>query len=321
MMKRIKCVILALVVVDCFDLIPKRGEDYFYMLDELGSGMYLKGTDGASVSTYAYDEFGRNIDPFTGKKQKPSYTKQGNMIQPLAFTGYQNDEMTDNYFAQARYYNAEAGRFVSEDKIRGFIDSPETINHYLYCWDNPTKLIDLDGNAPILVTTPIITGPNVYNDYIEGYDDALQRYDEEKPDSFETPERKKYFKEHREELIEKYDNIYHILDNGEPEEQLKHIDEVLWDNRVADETPEKIEEINDLWLGMAAILTEIIIRFQGSGTINCNTYRVTLSLNDSLFDIEPIDIVVQSWLQYHCDNDKSMLMVWAQARTVVMYKV
>ena len=129
----------------------KRGEDYFYMLDELGSGMYLTGTDGASVSTYAYDEFGRNIDPFTGKKQKPSYTKQGNIIQPLAFTGYQNDEMTDNYFAQARYYNSEAGRFVSEDKIRGFIDSPETINHYLYCWDNPTKLIDLDGNCPMLI--------------------------------------------------------------------------------------------------------------------------------------------------------------------------
>jgi hypothetical protein len=36
------------------------------MLDELGTGMYLTGTDGIATSTYAYDEFGRNLNPFTG---------------------------------------------------------------------------------------------------------------------------------------------------------------------------------------------------------------------------------------------------------------
>lgn len=46
----------------------KAGNDYFYMLDELGTGMYLTGTGGIAKSTYAYDEFGRNINPFTGKK-------------------------------------------------------------------------------------------------------------------------------------------------------------------------------------------------------------------------------------------------------------
>lgn len=129
----------------------KSGNDYFYMLDELGTGMYLTGTDGIATSTYAYDEFGRNINPFTGKKETPAYTKQGNIIQPLAFTGYQHDEMTGSYFAQARYYDAGAGRFVSEDKVRGFIDSPESINHYLYCLDNPVKHIDMDGNCPMLI--------------------------------------------------------------------------------------------------------------------------------------------------------------------------
>ena len=130
----------------------KAGNNYFYMLDELGTGMYLTGTDGSATSTYSYDEFGRNLNPFTGKREKPSYTKQGNIIQPLAFTGYQHDEMTDSYFAQARYYNSEAGRFVSEDKIRGFIDKPDTINHYLYCWNDPVDMEDLDGNIAILVT-------------------------------------------------------------------------------------------------------------------------------------------------------------------------
>ena len=127
----------------------KSGNDYFYMLDELGTGMYLTGTDGITTSTYAYDEFGRNINPFTGKKEKPAYTKQGNIIQPLAFTGYQHDKMTGSYFAQARYYDAGAGRFVSEDSVRGRINRPDTINHYLYCWNRPTSLRDLNGRDPI----------------------------------------------------------------------------------------------------------------------------------------------------------------------------
>ena len=105
----------------------KAGNDYFYMLDELGTGMYLTETDGAVSDTYAYDEFGRSLDPYTGK-EKQQYKKQGNIIQPFAFTGYQTDEMTENYFAQARYYNARNGRFVSEDKVRGHKNRPDSIN-------------------------------------------------------------------------------------------------------------------------------------------------------------------------------------------------
>ncbi|MBE5915171.1 MAG: hypothetical protein E7274_14100, partial [Pseudobutyrivibrio ruminis] len=67
--------------------------------------------------------------------------------------GYQHDEMTGSYFAQARYYDAGVGRFVSEDKVRGFIDYPESINHYLYCWNRPLDLKDTDGLLPSLVTS------------------------------------------------------------------------------------------------------------------------------------------------------------------------
>ena len=122
----------------------KAGDDYFYMLDELGTGMYLTGTDGTVSDTYAYDEFGRSLDPCTGK-EKPQYQKQGNILQPLAFTGYQTDEMTESYFAQARFYNAGNGRFVSEDKVRGYKNRPDSINHYLYCYNKPLRCLDLDG--------------------------------------------------------------------------------------------------------------------------------------------------------------------------------
>ena len=85
-------------------------------------------TDGVAVSSYAFDDFGRNIDPFTGKikeagnKQhtKHAYTTEGNIIQPFAFTGYQEDEISGLKFAQARYYDASSGRFQSEDPRKGF---------------------------------------------------------------------------------------------------------------------------------------------------------------------------------------------------------
>ena len=65
----------------------KSGNNY-YLQDELGSPMYLTGTDGVAVSSYAFYDFGRNIDPRTGKQRKHDYTTNGNIIQPFASTGY-----------------------------------------------------------------------------------------------------------------------------------------------------------------------------------------------------------------------------------------
>ncbi len=106
----------------------KAGNSYYYLQDELGSPMYMTGTDGAPVSSYAFDDFGRSVDPFTGKLKKSAnkqsgnhtYTTEGNIIQPFAFTGYQEDEVSDLEFAQARYYDAASRRFQSEDIIKGF---------------------------------------------------------------------------------------------------------------------------------------------------------------------------------------------------------
>ena len=36
-------------------------------------------------------------------------------LEPFAFTGYQENEVSGLQFAQARYYSAETGRFQSED--------------------------------------------------------------------------------------------------------------------------------------------------------------------------------------------------------------
>ncbi len=127
----------------------KAGRNYYYLQDELGSPMYLTGTDGTAVSTYAFDDFGRNIDTLTGQPRtnnaKQGYDKQGNIIQPFAFTGYQEDEISGLKFAQARFYDADKGRFVGEDQVRGYIGNPDTINHYLYCRNKSVNCIDRNG--------------------------------------------------------------------------------------------------------------------------------------------------------------------------------
>ena len=127
----------------------KSGNNFYYIQDELGSPMYMTGTDGAVVSSYAFDDFGRNIDPFTGNirnnNSKHAYTKQGNIIQPFAFTGYQEDEVSGLKFAQARFYSTDNGRFVGEDQFPGLLTSASTLNKFLYCENSPIDFVDNNG--------------------------------------------------------------------------------------------------------------------------------------------------------------------------------
>ena len=78
------------------------------------------------------------------------YQNQGK-IQPFGYTGYQRDEVSGTYYAQAREYLAESGRFAGQDLIVGFIEYPETLNRYGYCWDNPFKYVDYDGEFPTII--------------------------------------------------------------------------------------------------------------------------------------------------------------------------
>ena len=51
-------------------------------------------------------------------------------------------------FAQARFYDADTGRFQTEDKVKGAPENPATLNLYCYCRENPITLVDKDGNSP-----------------------------------------------------------------------------------------------------------------------------------------------------------------------------
>jgi len=96
-----------------------------YLLDELGSPMRF------GDETYGYDEFGNTL--------------YGDAGQPFGFTGYQSDAITGTWYAQARQYNPGTGRFISQDQITGFTGLPQSLNQYVYCWNQPIDFVDLDG--------------------------------------------------------------------------------------------------------------------------------------------------------------------------------
>ena len=120
----------------------EEGRDHFYFQDDLGSPMRLTDEAGRSEEAYGFDEFGNDI-----RTAKDIFQDS---MQSFGFTGYQMDSTGGLYFAQARRYDAGAGRFVSEDFLKGHIAVPYTMNHYSYCWNRPMDLVDLNGKFPSL---------------------------------------------------------------------------------------------------------------------------------------------------------------------------
>ena len=134
----------------------ESGEESFYLQDDLGSPMELLDAEGEIREAYAFDEFGvplvvqsgfiQNFGNEAGIVPVPNALQQQHeQLQPFGFTGYQTDAAGGLYYAQARRYDADTGRFVSEDKVKGFAEAPFTLNPYSYCWNKPMELVDLDG--------------------------------------------------------------------------------------------------------------------------------------------------------------------------------
>ena len=114
----------------------ENGEWNYYLQDELGSPLRIEDSAGILKESYGYGAFGEDL-----------YQNQGK-IQPFGYTGYQRDETAGTYYAQAREYLAENGRFAGQDLIAGFMDMPFSMNRYSYCYNAPMVLVDLDGALP-----------------------------------------------------------------------------------------------------------------------------------------------------------------------------
>lgn len=109
------------------------GESSYYFLDEFGSPLRYITNNGKKLESNDYDEFGRN------RKHSVKY------IQPFGFAGYLGNGEDGRYYANAREYFSEFGRFLSRDPYGGFLGASATLNYYNYCFLNPLRYIDPTG--------------------------------------------------------------------------------------------------------------------------------------------------------------------------------
>ena len=126
---------------DSIPLAMKGDEEYYYLADMQGTPMHLMSADNALIESYAYDEFGNELSGMDRES-----------IQPFAYTGYRKDVVSGTYFAQAREYMPDAGRFAGEDIVSGSITKPLAMNPYNYCLASPLIMVDRNGAFPSVET-------------------------------------------------------------------------------------------------------------------------------------------------------------------------
>lgn len=125
-----------------YDILKSTGTDgreYQYLQDEMGSPLRLLDSESQSRALYDYDEFGKAF----------CHTPDNEMEfhQPFTYTGYEQDSIANTFYAQAREYSPELGRFTSEDILKGSADVPGSLNSYVYCMNLPFTYIDPTGLA------------------------------------------------------------------------------------------------------------------------------------------------------------------------------
>jgi RHS repeat-associated protein len=139
-------------------LIAARDDEneMFFFHDHLGSPVRLMGSVGDTGHgvPMAYDEFGGRLHG------------TNTFGQPFGFTGYQDEDVTGLYYAQARYYEPRGGRFIAEDPFwaiqRIYEHNLQGLNLYLYCLNDPVSRIDPSG-----LDNWFLYDPKDFSDHVE----------------------------------------------------------------------------------------------------------------------------------------------------------
>ncbi len=105
----------------------------YYHYDGQMSTRKLTDTSGNITDSYVYDAFGILLG------------WDGATENRYLYTGEQYDSNVGFYYLRARYYNQNAGRFMTHDPILGSQFEPVSFHRYLYCNANPLTFRDPSG--------------------------------------------------------------------------------------------------------------------------------------------------------------------------------
>lgn len=128
-------------LVDGIYTVSQPWQTFWYHCDYLGSPRVMTDASGAVVWRQDYYAFGSDAGAAaTGNTHK--------------FTGHTQDAATGQYYAKARYFTTQLGRWSQpEPLLKGvpgsnFLSNPQKLNPYTYCINNPLKFTDPTGNHP-----------------------------------------------------------------------------------------------------------------------------------------------------------------------------
>lgn len=108
---------------------------FLYNKDIQGSTTSILNHAGTGELSYEYDDFGQT-----------EIHGSSDLENEICYTGGIYDESTGLYYLNARYYDPENGRFLTEDTYRGELNDPDTLHLYVYCKNNPINYVDPSGH-------------------------------------------------------------------------------------------------------------------------------------------------------------------------------
>ena len=124
---------------------------YLYNKDIRESTTSLTAADGEAAATYEYDDFGST-----------TVTSGADLDNEICYTGQIYDQSSGLYYYNARFYDPENARFLTQDTYRGENDQPDTLHLYAYCANNPINYTDPTGHFVWKVVGAVIVGTAAY---------------------------------------------------------------------------------------------------------------------------------------------------------------
>ena len=134
-----------------------ESELYYYVHDRLGSVREVIDTSMLTINQYCYDSFGRMYEPECFEATD-SGTGELILENPFKYAGQYFDEEIGQYYVRARQYDPVMRRFTGRDPNRGSFEQTMSLHRYLYCWNNPINLVDLNGRQPQVIAFVVGAG-------------------------------------------------------------------------------------------------------------------------------------------------------------------
>jgi RHS repeat-associated protein len=133
--------------------------------DHLGSTRVVTNSTGVVKARHDYLPFGEEISAnVSGRTTGMGYSVVDGVRQK--FTQKERDSESGLDYFLARYYSSAQGKFVSADSVAGSTANPQSLNLYVYGYQNPLKFIDPTGHLPDL-SGLVFFSPEAYQQYQE----------------------------------------------------------------------------------------------------------------------------------------------------------